>query len=136
MYLTAVCEDLRDATPGCEIVVDAAPAIEIATDNAIHVALLVNELITNAAKYAYPPGACRAWVGVARGPDDVTIVSVRDEGTGLPADFDIKSNKRLGMRLINSFTSQLKATLEIKRHAPGTEFILSVPSAASILASR
>jgi two-component sensor histidine kinase len=133
-YLTAVCEDLRDATPGCRIAVDAASGIDIATDNAIHVALLVNELITNAAKYAYPSGHCRVWVGVARGPDDITVISVRDEGIGLPADFDINSAKRLGMRLVNSFTAQLKATLEIKRHTPGTEFILSVPGVAKFSA--
>jgi two-component sensor histidine kinase len=50
---------------------------------------------------------------------------------GLPADFDIKSGKRFGMRLINAFATQLKATLHVPRRSPGTEFILSVPAAAS-----
>ena len=101
--------------PGCEIDVEAASGIEIATDRAIPVALLVNELITNAAKYAYPAGHCRAWVRVSRASDGVIIVSVRDEGIGLPADFDLKLGKRLGMRLINAFTTQLNATLTIER---------------------
>jgi len=130
-YLTAVCDDLRDSMPKCQINVDTAAGIEIATDRAIQVALLVNELITNSAKYAYPSGPCRAWVRVSRGSDNAIIVSVRDEGVGLPAEFDIKSRKRLGMQLINAFTTQLQATLEIKRRAPGTEFILSVPPVAS-----
>jgi two-component sensor histidine kinase len=130
-YLTAVCDDLRDSMPACKIDVDAAVGIEIATDRAIPVALLVNELITNAAKYAYPSGHCHAWVRVSRDPDDTIVVSVRDEGVGLPADFDIKSGKRLGMRLINAFATQLKATLDVQRRSPGTEFILSVPAAAS-----
>jgi len=129
-YLTAVCQDLCDSLPGCEIEVEAASGIGIATDRAIPVALLVNELITNTAKYAYPGGHCRAWVRISRNSDDITIVSVRDEGIGLPPDFDIKSGKRLGMRLINAFTTQLKATLDIKRRAPGTEFTLSVPPVA------
>ena len=129
-YLTAVCQDLRDSMPGCEIEVEAVAGIEIATDRAIPVALLVNELITNTAKYAYPGGHCRAWVRISRSSDDIIIVSVRDEGIGLPPDFDIKSGKRLGMRLINAFTTQLKATLDIKRHTPGTEFVLSVPPVA------
>jgi len=129
-YLTAVCEDLRESMPGCEIDVEAASGIEIATDRAIPVALLVNELITNAAKYAYPAGHCRAWVRVSRASDGIIIVSVRDEGSGLPADFDLKLGKRLGMRLINAFTAQLKATLTIERRVPGTEFILSVPPVA------
>ena len=106
--------------------------VEIATDRAIPVALLVNELITNAAKYAYPTGHCRAWVQVSRSSDGTTIVSVRDEGVGLPPDFDLKSGKRLGMRLINAFTAQLKATLDIKRREPGTEFVLSVPPVAKL----
>jgi two-component sensor histidine kinase len=131
-YLTAVCEDICDATPGCEIAVAAAAGIHLASDKAFHVVLLVNELITNAAKYAYPSGHCRIWVGTARGADDITVVSVRDEGIGLPADFDIKSGARLGQRLINAYTAQLKATLEIKRHAPGTEFILSVPGGTKV----
>jgi two-component sensor histidine kinase len=126
-YLKDVCTDISDSMPGCEIVVDAAQGIEIATDRAIPVALLVNELITNAAKYAYPSGTCRAWLSVARGADHTIVVSVRDEGVGLPPDFDIKSGPRLGMKLVNAFTTQLRATLDVKRHSPGTEFVLSVP---------
>ena len=126
-YLTEVCGDLRDAMPGCEIHVEATDGIEIATDRAIPVALLVNELITNAAKYAYPTGSCRAWVTIARA-DDTTTISVRDEGVGLPAGFDIRSGQRLGMRLVNAFTAQLAAKLDVKRREPGTEFVLSVPA--------
>jgi two-component sensor histidine kinase len=127
-YLTDICGDLHASMPDCEIHMDAASGIEIATDRAIPVALLANELLTNAAKYAYPTGHCRVWVTVARGTDDAIIISVRDEGVGLPADFDMKSGKRLGMRLISAFTSQLRATLDVKRRAPGTEFVLSVPT--------
>ena len=127
-YLSDICEDLRDSMPGCEIEVDAPRGIEFATDRAIPVALLVNELITNAAKYAYPSGHCRAWVTLTRDANDATTVSVRDEGVGLPAGFDLKSGERLGMRLINAFTKQLAATIEVKRRAPGTEFVLSVPT--------
>lgn len=126
-YLTDVCTDISDSMPGCEIFIEAVEGIEIATDRAIPVALLVNELITNAAKYAYPSGICRAWVTVARGADHATIVSVRDEGVGLPPDFNIKSGQRLGMKLVNAFTTQLTATLDVKRRAPGTEFVLLVP---------
>lgn len=126
-YLTEVCADLCEAMPGCEIKVDAAAEIEIATDRAIPIALLVNELVTNAAKYAYPAGNCRAWVKVTSDKDAAIVVSVRDEGIGLPPDFDLKSGRRLGMRLINAFTAQLAATLDVKRRKPGTEFVLSVP---------
>ena len=129
-YLAAVCADLRDSMPGCDVHVDAASGIEFTTDQAISVALLINELVTNAAKYAYPTGHCQAWVTIARGAHNSTVISVRDEGVGLPADFDIESGSRLGMRLVNAFTTQLAATLNVQRHVPGTEFVLTVPAMA------
>jgi two-component sensor histidine kinase len=126
-YLREVCRDLEESMPGCEISVAADDAIEIATDRAIPTALLVNELVTNIAKYAYPAGQCRAWVGLCRGPRDTITVSVRDEGAGLPSDFDLKSSRRLGMRLVNAFATQLHGDLEVRRLEPGTEFSLTLP---------
>jgi two-component sensor histidine kinase len=126
-YLRDVCHDLEESMPGCKINVGAEDGIEVATDRAIPAALLVNELITNAAKYAYPAGPCRAWVKLSRGPQDTLVLSVRDQGVGVPSDFDIKSNRRLGMRLVNAFTVQLQADLQFRRLEPGTEFLLSIP---------
>jgi two-component sensor histidine kinase len=126
-YLRDVCHDLEESMPGCKINVGAEDGIEVATDRAIPAALLVNELITNAAKYAYPAGPCRAWVKLSRGPQDTLVLSVRDQGVGVPSDFDMKSNRRLGMRLVNAFTVQLQADLQFRRLEPGTEFLLSIP---------
>jgi two-component sensor histidine kinase len=127
-YLGDICSDLGKAMPRCRIDFSAAADINCATDTAIPVALLVNELITNSAKYAYPDGACEVWVEVSRSDGGISI-SVRDRGIGLPADFDIKSGKRLGMRLVTALSSQVKADLQIRRHTPGTEFLLHIPDA-------
>jgi two-component sensor histidine kinase len=54
-------------------------------------------------------------------------ISVRDQGIGLPPDFEATSQKGLGMRLVNAFTAQLGGNLEIRRHSPGVEFILVFP---------
>jgi two-component sensor histidine kinase len=126
-YLRDVCHDLEESMPGCKIEVDASDGIQIATDRAIPAALLVNELVTNSAKYAYPAGHCRAWVTLSRGPQDTIAISVRDEGAGLPPDFDLKSKRRLGMRLVNAFAHQLQGDLKIRRLEPGTEFLLTIP---------
>jgi two-component sensor histidine kinase len=88
---------------------------------------LVNELITNAAKYAYPAGNCRVWVTVSRAPKDTVVISVRDEGIGLPSTFDIKLGRRLGMRLVDAFTQQLQGNLQVLRKEPGAEFVLTLP---------
>jgi two-component sensor histidine kinase len=127
-YLGDICGDLGKAMPRCRIHFSAAADIHCATDTAIPVALLVNELITNSAKYAYPDSACEVWVEVSRSDGGIAI-SVRDRGIGLPADFDIKSGKRLGMRLVTALSSQVQADLQVRRHTPGTEFLLRIPNA-------
>jgi two-component sensor histidine kinase len=126
-YLTEVCKALDESMPGCAVDVRAEEGIDIRTDRAIPAALLVNELVTNAAKYAYPAGNCRVWVALSRGPEESVVISVRDEGVGLPPTFDLKSGQRLGMRLVDAFTEQLQGDLQVVRRNPGTEFVLALP---------
>lgn len=125
-YLREVCSDIAESVSNCEINVNVEEGIVIRTDRAIPAVLCVNELITNAVKYAYPGRTCRVWVTLSRGSEDSGIISVRDEGVGLPAQFDVKSG-RLGMRLVTSFARQLHGELQILRKTPGTEFVLSFP---------
>jgi two-component sensor histidine kinase len=125
-YLGDICGDLAKAMPNCRINFSAQADIECATDTAIPVALLVNELITNSAKYGYPDADCEVWVDVSRS-EGAIVISVRDQGIGLPADFDLHSGKRLGMRLVTALSSQVKADLQVHRHSPGTEFVLRIP---------
>jgi two-component sensor histidine kinase len=126
-YLTDVCKDLDESMPGCQVNVSVKQEIEIRTDRAIPAVLLVNELITNATKYAYPAGNCKVWVTLSCEAKGKVVISVRDEGVGLPPSFDIKSGRRLGMRLVDSFTQQLQGDLQILRKEPGTEFVLTLP---------
>jgi two-component sensor histidine kinase len=126
-YVEAICKDLSASVAQCVIHTDAQHGIEISTDRAISAALIVNELITNAAKYAYPDGpGGKIWVAVARIGDKITI-SVRDEGAGLPPDFDRDKPKGLGMRIITAFVGQLGGALEVHGRNPGTEFVVTIP---------
>jgi two-component sensor histidine kinase len=126
-YVEAICQDLAAGVAPCVVYTDAQHEIEISTDRAISAALIVNELVTNAAKYAYPdrPGG-KIWVTVARTGDKLSI-SVRDEGAGLPPGFDREKPKRLGMRIVTAFVKQLEGTLEIHARHPGTEFVITIP---------
>jgi two-component sensor histidine kinase len=112
--------------PGCEVDFSAAAGVVVRTDRAVPAALLVNELITNAMKYAYQGPNCKIWVTLALSHDGTALISVRDEGAGLPPEFDTKAG-RLGMRLVRAFTQQLHGELQIVRKAPGTEFVLKFP---------
>ena len=126
-YLKAVCEDLQGVTAENKIAFEAGEPIPMNTDRAVLVALLVGELVTNAAKHAYPvnaPGEIR--VGVFRESDASVVVSVRDDGKGLPDSFDIKDGG-LGMTIVDAFVEQSGAKLEIRRHPVGTEFLVSIP---------
>jgi two-component sensor histidine kinase len=127
-YIETVCKDLDASVSHCEIRTDVEQGIEISTDRAISTALIVNELITNAAKYAYQGVVGgKIWVTIAGAPGNHFSVSVRDEGAGLPAGFDPRTPKRLGMRIISSFAKQLTGTLTFKDRNPGTEFIAIIP---------
>jgi two-component sensor histidine kinase len=127
-YVKDVCQDLNGAVPGCQIEVVVEPGITVTTDRAVPIALMVNELITNAAKYAYQDSQSGTiWVRVGRGSDDTIELSVRDEGRGLPADFEFGSASGLGMRILRAFSRQLNAALEVRRHDPGTEFVVTAP---------
>lgn len=125
-YLRDVCHDIAASMPASKIDVTAEQSIIIPTDQAVSAILIVNELITNAAKYAYQGRECRVWVTLSRNSDASVVISVRDEGAGLPAQFDLKSG-RLGMRLMNSFAQQLQGNLSVLRKQPGTEFVLKFP---------
>ena len=125
-YLEDICRSFADSLPACALHVAVEAGIETPLDQAIPAALLVNELITNSAKYAHPNSKCEVWIGVTQS-DTKVIISVRDEGIGLPVNFETQSRKGLGMRLINAFATQLGGSLEIRRHHPGVEFILMFP---------
>lgn len=130
-YIEQVCGDVDESVANCAIHVDAERDILIATDRAIPLALMVNELITNAAKHAYASQTgCEIWVRLARDAGKITV-SVRDQGIGLPPNFDMAKSKGLGMRLVRAFTKQLGATISTNSSARGTEFVVVFPLAAT-----
>jgi len=126
-YILALCRDLDESVARCDVRTEVEDGIIIPTDRAVSAALIVNELIANAAKYAYESRSGIISVRVVRGAGKNFIVSVRDEGAGMPDDLDPRDRKGLGMRIIASFARQLNATIELRKHAPGAEFIVSIP---------
>ena len=127
LYLEDICQSFSESLPDCLLHVSVNAGIEVPPDQAIPVALFVNELITNSAKYGHPSRKCEVWIEVARNEGAISV-SVRDQGIGLPANFDPKSSKGLGMRLVNAFATQLAGKLEIRPHDPGAEFVLMFPT--------
>ena len=127
-YIEAICKDLGASFTQCEIHVQAQPGIVISADRAISSALIVNELVSNAAKHAYQNhGVGRVWVSVAGTAVDTLSIAVRDEGGGLPQGSEFGKGRGLGARMIRSLAEQLNASLEVVERHPGVEFVLTAP---------
>lgn len=127
-YLREVIGDLESAVAPCKIHLEAPEEIQFAADRAILVALIINELILNAGKYAYPDCAGGAiWVRLVQLEEKAVLISVRDEGIGLPGDFNPEISKRLGARLVHGLAKQLDAELTRPMSAMGTDCTLLVP---------
>jgi len=127
-YLREVIGDLETAVAPCKVQLEVPEEIQFAADRAILVALIINELVLNAGKHAYPNSAGGSiWVRVVKKDKDLVQISVRDEGVGLPAGFDPLTSKRLGSRLINALAKQLDAELTRPFSAIGTNFALLIP---------
>jgi two-component sensor histidine kinase len=127
-YLQQVCAGAVSMSSHCELNFDAAPDVKLHADRAIPLALIVNELVTNAAKYAFSDRSNgQIWVRVARPEAKTALVSVRDDGVGLPAGFDFSKSKGLGMRIVTALAKQLDARVTQNTGVHGTEFALLVP---------
>jgi two-component sensor histidine kinase len=112
------------------LIVEAEP-VEITVDKAVPLVLAVNELVTNAVKYAFPrgrPGRIR--VTLRDGGDVVSLV-VEDDGVGLPPGFDMTKSTGLGFTLVTGLVSQVGGTLASDA-APtgGARFAIAFPRVA------
>ncbi|HAJ61637.1 MAG TPA: hypothetical protein DCP31_22265 [Cyanobacteria bacterium UBA8543] len=94
-------------------------------DTAIPCGLIVSELVSNALKYAFLDNL-QGLISISLRSNESNnfLLIVKDDGRGMPIDFDFKSVKSLGLQLVNILTKQLKGTLELDRHN-GTEFRVS-----------
>jgi len=99
-------------------------SIVLGIDTAIPCGLILNELVTNAIKHAFPDE--REGVLLVRflkRPDGFYEMSVKDDGIGLPTGFEWGKTDSLGMKLIEVLVQQLEGTLKIDRSS-GTRFTL------------
>ena len=98
--------------------------VSLGLNQAIPCGLILNELLTNALKYAFPGGhSGEISVKLSCDQDQRVMLTVADNGTGLPTGFDSTQSQSLGLKIVDILTRQLGGTL---RHepGPGTEFSL------------
>lgn len=98
--------------------------VELTLDQAVPMGLLVNELVTNAIKYAFPNGE-PGIIGVQLKQEATSITLViKDNGVGLPIDFDMENTNTLGLQLVTTLVYQLEGQLSLQVRN-GTEFLIT-----------
>ena len=110
---------------GREVVIrqEISSGLMFRIDTAIPFGLLLNELLTNAMKYAMPEGNPEIKVSLASDGDSVTL-TVRDNGKGIPPEADTTGGKSIGMNLISNLSRQLGGKPEFSNDG-GAVFTLS-----------
>jgi PAS domain S-box-containing protein len=98
--------------------------LSVPMDSAVLCGLIVNELLSNSFKHAFPavPGEVR--IELRQKPGGVVHVLVADDGIGLPRDLDWESTSSLGLRLVRTLAQQLEAAVETD-HNHGTVFSIA-----------
>lgn len=89
--------------------------LRLGLDELVPCGLVINELLTNAVKYAYEePCGGEILVSMKQGAEKACVLEVRDSGRGLPEGIDLDKPETLGLRLVKVLAAQLEADLAIK----------------------
>jgi PAS domain S-box-containing protein len=101
-----------------------AKNVQLDISRAIPCGLIINELITNALKHAFPEGREGEVIVRMRPSDgDGFELAVKDNGVGLPKGFDLRRKGSLGFQIVSDLVKQIDASIEIRKDA-GTEIII------------
>jgi len=123
-YLDALLEDLRRSAEGNKMsrLTLKAEQIEIDPDRAVAIGIIINELVMNAVKYAYPDCAGPIHVDLNVQGDDI-LLSISDDGVGLNGKSDPRSTG-MGQRIVSAMGSKLEATVERDPDHAGTRIVV------------
>lgn len=108
--------------------------IHLTLDNAIPCGLIVNELVSNSLKYAFP-GEQSGYIMIrlqVHPVSDATLpptlkLIVGDDGVGIPDSVDYETTRSLGLRIVRNLANQLRGSITFERHQ-GTVFHVTFPS--------
>jgi PAS domain S-box-containing protein len=100
-------------------------------NRAVPCALIINELISNSLKHAFPDGR-RGEISVRVSSEGGRItLEVADTGVGMPAGLDFRSTETLGLQLVNLLSKQLGASISFNGGQTGSVAVISFPGPSS-----
>jgi PAS domain S-box-containing protein len=123
-YISSLATELfhtYESDPGLIELKINAENILLDINTAIPLGLIVNELITNSLKHAFPKGMKGEIIVDFHPIDDHYEFTVKDNGIGFPEDLDYQNTDSLGLQIVNSLTDQIDGEIELDRNN-GTEF--------------
>ena len=128
-FLESICKNPSILPPesGIELTCESDPVV-IDASQAVPLALIAVEVLTNSLKHAFKSGAKGHIALKLSRLDDTALISIKDDGVGLPSAEERKRTS--GLRLVEALTQQLRGTLEILTNH-GTEFRIVLPLADS-----
>lgn len=126
-FVGELCKKLNGMANGRSVLCHADPVI-LSADQAIPLGLLINELVTNAVKYAYPDGPGVVRVSAHENGGQLHV-EVTDQGVGLPEGFDINQPRTsLGFKVILALLRQLNGQMTTVQSDPcGASFRIDMP---------
>jgi len=132
MYIDEMIGSLTSLYPVAErgiTISSQCKEVYLNLNQAIPTGLIVNELVSNAMKHAFPDDkGGTITVTVEQKKDDV-IIKVCDDGVGVPEEFDIKKVESMGLEIVNLLTEQLKGSIKVKGDYQGSIFEITFPIA-------
>jgi PAS domain S-box-containing protein len=103
-----------------------ASQVLLAVDRAIPCGIIVNELVTNALKYAFPESrGGRIDIDLHPIDEDRIRLAVRDNGVGFPEDVDFETSDSLGLTLVRMLADQVQGDVVLQEEGHGAEFIMT-----------
>ena len=135
-YLNALIEDLRNSTKGdafAQLSLTADP-VETDPDRAVAIGVIVNELVINACKYAYPIGKGPIRVRLKTQNEGTNaVISVEDDGVGFSNSAPVGSTG-LGQRIVRAMADKLGARISHDRLHRGTRIEIAFALQPSLAA--
>jgi PAS domain S-box-containing protein len=126
-YIKTIASNLIQSYRSAATRVDFVPdmqSVGLNLDQAIPCGLIINELVSNALKYAFKGRKKGVLTVVLREEEGEIILAVKDDGVGLPKDFAYEKNNSLGIQLVYALLEQLDASMKVNQ-SNGTEFFIS-----------
>jgi PAS domain S-box-containing protein len=101
--------------------------IFLGIDTAVPCGLIINELVLNSLKHAFPEGRSgEICINVQQQSYNTLKLTIKDDGIGFPEDLDFENTESLGLQLVNILTNQIEGSITLKREG-GTEFKIEFP---------